>query len=81
LTWWKQAKTAHAKILARLEVHQEINHTHISLIHVKMKTDGMNPVPSAAVYRFIPYVFVFPGKYGNGTENGTECIGTGTENG
>jgi hypothetical protein len=37
----------------------------------------MDPVPSATVYRFILTVFIFPGKYGNGTG----CTGTGIENG
>jgi hypothetical protein len=39
---------------------------------VKMKTDGMNPVPSAIVYRIFLSVFVFCGINGNGTENGTD---------
>jgi hypothetical protein len=47
----------------------------------RLKTDGMDPVPSATVYRFILTVFVFPGKYGNGTGNGTGCTGTRIENG
>jgi len=41
-----------------------------------MKTDGMNPVP---VRNHIP--FFFGGEYGNGTENGTGCTETRTENG
>jgi hypothetical protein len=28
----------------------------------------MNLVPSSSVYRFIPSVFIFPAKYGNGTD-------------
>jgi hypothetical protein len=48
---------------------------------VKMKTDGMNPVPSASVYRIFPSVFVFCGINGNGTENGMGYTGAGTENG
>lgn len=42
------------------------------LRQARMKTDGMNPVSSATVYRFFPTVFVFSGINGNGTENGTE---------
>jgi hypothetical protein len=48
---------------------------------VKMKTDGMNPVSSASVYRIFLSVFVFYGINGNGTENGTGYTRTGTENG
>jgi hypothetical protein len=50
---------------------------------LKMKTDGMNPVLSATVYRIVPSVFVSCGINGNGTENRTGYTGTGigTENG
>ena len=43
--------------------------------------DGMNPVPSPAVYRIFSPIFVLCGINWNGTENGTGYIGTGTENG
>jgi hypothetical protein len=48
---------------------------------VKMKTDGINPVPSASVYRIFSSIFIFCGINRNRTENGTGYIGTGTENG
>jgi len=41
----------------------------------------MDPVPSVTVYRFILTVFIFLGKYGNRTGNGTGCTGTGIKNG
>jgi hypothetical protein len=41
-------------------------------VGVKLKTDGINPVSSATVFRIFPFVFVFPGINGNGIENGTE---------
>jgi hypothetical protein len=47
----------------------------------RLKTDGTDPVPSTTVYRFILTVFVFPGKYGNGTGNRTGCTGIGIKNG
>ena len=42
------------------------------MLQVRIKTDGMNPVPFVTVYRFFLFVFVFSGINGNGTENGTE---------
>jgi hypothetical protein len=45
-----------------------------------MKTDGINPVPSATIYRIFSSVFIFSGINGNRTENGTWSTESGTEN-
>ena len=57
--------------------HVELLCSAICVCRLRLKTDRMDHVPSEAVYRFILTVFVFSGKYGNGTG----CIGTGIKNG
>ena len=44
---------------------------------VKLKTDGINPVSSATVYRIFPFVFIFYGINGNGTDQNGSRIENG----
>ena len=45
-------------------------------VYLKMKMDGMNPVPSATVYRIFSSIFVFCGINENGTKTGRDTPGS-----